>query len=375
MNINGNRREFGMVLGALAATAMGVPGDTQAKAQAPDMVSREHDLSVRVKALPLIKPHALGSGAVVGLIAPGGVVDDAIIEKSVRNLESVGFAVKLGKNIRAAHGGYAGSVAQRLADLHDMFLDNEVKAIWTARGGSGCTALLPHVRYPLIRAHPKILVGYSDITALHLALYRKAGLVTFHGPAAWSTFSDYSVSQMMAVLMSPRPETEINMSVENSRKAIAQSEFALRTLRHGIAEGRLIGGNLSVMSALIGTPFAAPIRNSLLFLEDVSEPPYRIDRMLTQLQQSVGELGQPDGLRLAAGVMLGVFSKVRARDGDASLTLGEVIDEQLGNLPIPTVYGYSFGHIAHQITLPIGVRARLNTAEQTLTLLEPAVRA
>ncbi|MBL0122529.1 MAG: LD-carboxypeptidase [Betaproteobacteria bacterium] len=372
--MNGNRREFGMVLGALAATAMGVPGDTQAKAQAPDMVSREHDLSVRVKALPLIKPHALGSGAVVGLIAPGGVVDDAIIEKSVRNLESVGFAVKLGKNIRAAHGGYAGSVAQRLADLHDMFLDNEVKAIWTARGGSGCTALLPHVRYPLIRAHPKILVGYSDITALHLALYRKAGLVTFHGPA-WSTFSDYSVSQMMAVLMSPRPETEINMSVENSRKAIAQSEFALRTLRHGIAEGRLIGGNLSVMSALIGTPFAAPIRNSLLFLEDVSEPPYRIDRMLTQLQQSVGELGQPDGLRLAAGVMLGVFSKVRARDGDASLTLGEVIDEQLGNLPIPTVYGYSFGHVAHQITLPIGVRARLNTAEQTLTLLEPAVRA
>jgi muramoyltetrapeptide carboxypeptidase len=254
-----------------------------------------------------------------------------------------------------------------------MFLDNEVKAIWTARGGSGCTALLPHIQYPLIRAHPKILIGYSDITALHIALYRKAGLVTFHGPAAWSTFSDYSVSQMLAVLMSPRPETEINMSVENSRKAALQPEFALRTLRHGIAEGRLIGGNLSVLNALIGTPFAAPILDSLLFLEDVSEPPYRIDRMLTQLQQSVGERGQQDGLRHAAGVMLGVFSKVRVQDGDASLSLGEVVDEQLGSLPIPVVYGYSFGHIAHQFTLPIGVRARLDTSQQTLTLREPAV--
>lgn len=375
MIIDRSRREFGKVLGALAATATGVPGIAGAVAQAPVFASSEINLSARRKTLPLIKPHVLGSGAVAGLIAPGGVVDDSIIEKCVRNLASAGFVVKLGKNIRAAHGGYAGTVAQRLADLHDMFLDNEVKAIWTARGGSGCTALLPHIQYPLIRAHPKILIGYSDITALHLALFRHAGLVTFHGPAAWSTFSDYSVSQMQAVLMSPRSETEISMSVENSRKAIEQPEFALRTMRHGVAEGRLIGGNLSVLSALIGTPFAAPIRNSLLFLEDVSEPPYRIDRMLTQLQQSVGALGQRDGLRHAAGVMLGVFSKVRARDGDASLTLDEVIEEQLGNLPIPTVYGYSFGHIAHQFTLPIGVRARLDTAQQTLTLLEPAVIA
>lgn len=321
----------------------------------------------------LIKPAMLKQGDLVALIAPSGVLDDATLEKAVKNLESYGFNVKLSDNIRAVHGGYAGSVTQRLADLHDMFLDKDVKAIWAARGGSGCTALLPGIRYDLIRRNPKILVGYSDITALHLAIYRHAGLITFHGPVAPSSPTDYAVTQMQAVLMSPRPQTEINMSVENERKAVAQPEFSLRTLRHGIAEGRLTGGNLSVLAALIGTPYAAEIENHLVFLEDVREPPYRIDRMLTQLQQSVGGRGEGDGLKRAAGIMLGVFSKSRAPDGDASLTLSEVLDDQFGALPIPAVYGYSFGHIPHQFTIPIGVRARLDTASQTLTLLEPAV--
>jgi len=175
--------------------------------------------------------------------------------------------------------------------------------------------------------------------------------------------------------MSPRPQTEIHMSVENSRKAEKQPEYALRTLRRGIAEGRLIGGNLSVLSALIGTPYAAEIRNQLLFLEDAKEAPYRIDRMLTQLQQSVEGWGQRDGLRHAAGVMLGIFVKTGTPDRDPSLTFDQVVDEHLGGLPIPSVYGYSFGHIAQQFTIPMGVRARLDTEQQTLTLLEPAVIA
>ena len=141
----------------------------------------------------------------------------------------------------------------------------------------------------------------------------------------------------------------------------------------GVAEGRLIGGNLSVLSALVGTPYAAEIENHLVFLEDIREPPYRIDRMLTQLQQSVGKRGERDGLKRAAGIMLGVFSRSRPTDGDASLTLDELLDDHFTALPIPAVVGYSFGHIAHQFTIPIGVRARLDTASQTLTLLEPAV--
>ena len=324
----------------------------------------------------LIKPRAIKPGDLVGLIAPSGVMDDATLERGVRNLESYGFKVKVSENIRAARGGYAGTVAQRLADLHGMFMDRDVKAIWAARGGSGCSALLPNIRYDLIRRNPKILVGYSDITALHLAIYRHAGLVTFHGPVAPSSPTDYAVTQMQAVLMNPRPQTEINMSIENERKTSSQPgqpEFQLRTFRHGVAVGRLIGGNLSVLSALIGTPFAAEIENHLVFLEDVREPPYRIDRMLTQLQQSVGGRGERDGLKHAAGIMLGVFSNSRANDNDASLTLNEVLDDHFKALPIPAVYGYSFGHIADQFTIPIGINARLDTASQTLTLLEPAV--
>ena len=310
----------------------------------------------------------LCQGDVVGLIAPGGVLDDAIIQACASNLESLGFKVKLAANIRAARGGYAGSVAQRLEDLHGMFLDSEVKAIWTARGGSGCTALLPLIRYSLIRAHPKILIGYSDITALHIAILRKAGLVTFHGPVGSSTFSDYSVNQMLAVLMSPRPETVIHMSIENERKAALQPQFKLRTLRAGIAEGRLTGGNLSVLCALLGTPYAPDLHNALLFLEEVDEAPYRVDRLFTQLQQS-------EGLGNTAGVMLGVFQKSNPPDGEASSTLDEVVDDHLLGLAVPAVYGYSFGHISHQFTLPVGVRARLDTQQQTLTLLEPAVIA
>lgn len=354
-----NRREFSTTIATIVA------GVCSARADAVPPVT--------YPARRIIKPAALKPCSLVGLVAPGGVLDDTIIQKCVTNLESLGFTVKLSANIRAARGGYAGTVQQRLDDLHGMFVDKDIKAIWTARGGSGCTGLLPHLQYELIARHPKILIGYSDITALHLALYRRVGLVTFHGPVAWSTPTDYAVTQMQAVLMSPRPQTEINMSVENERKAAAQPEFALRTFCHGIAEGRLTGGNLSVLAALIGTPYAAEIENHLVFLEDVREPPYRIDRMLTQLQQSVGGRGEGDGLKRAAGIMLGVFSRSRAPDGDASLTLSEVLDDQFGAMPIPAVYGYSFGHIPHQFTIPIGVRARLDTASQTLTLLEPAV--
>ena len=352
-----NRRDFGKWL-ALVAGATASTGAYAASSP------RRTPLAKR----PLIKPRALKPGAMVGLIAPSGVLSGATLQKGVSNLEALGFKVKLSPNLRAARGGYAGSVAQRLDDLHGMFLDRDVSAIWAARGGSGCSAMLPGIQYEMIRKHPKILVGYSDITALHLAIQRHAGLVTFHGPVAPSIPSDYALTQMLALLMEPRPKFEIQMSAENSGMAIEQPEFQLRTFRHGIAEGRLIGGNLSVLCALIGTPFAADIRKRLLFLEDVSEAPYRIDRMLTQLQQS-------HDMKTAAGIMLGVFRKCIATDGEPSLTLDEVIDDHFAASPVPSVYGYSFGHIQHQFTIPLGVKARLDTERRTLTLLETAVLA
>jgi len=314
----------------------------------------------------LVKPPRLRRGDVVGLIAPGGVVDDALVQKCFVNLESLGFKVKAGAHLQAAHGGYAGRVEQRLADLHGMFIDREVRAVWAARGGSGCTALLPGIDYALARRHAKIVIGYSDITALHLALYRRAGIVTFHGPVASSTFSPYSVQRLVETLMEPAARVTFDLAPEQLEQAEAQPHLAPHAYRPGRAEGRLMGGNLSTLCALLGTPFAPQAAPSLLFLEDVGEAPYRIDRMLTQL-------GQAGMLRQAAGVMLGVFRKSEATDGEPSLTLAQVLEERLGALRVPAVYGYSFGHVPQQMTLPLGVRARLDTEARTVTLLEAAV--
>ena len=347
-----DRRRFGKTLGALCA---GLALPAWAAPTFGNAGTRR-----------LIKPPRLRAGALIGLVAPSGVENDAGIEAGVRNLESLGFKVKLGKNIRAVRGGYAGTVAERVEDLHAMFHDREVQAIWAARGGSGASALLPHLDYALMRRIPKILIGYSDITALHLAIHRRAGLVTFHGPVASSTFNDYTVNHMLSVLMEPQREYAIHQSIENERKAVEQPQFAMRTIRAGVARGRLVGGNLSLVAALAGTPYAADIRGGLLFLEEVDEEPYRVDRMLTQLQQN-----HPFGS--VAGAMLGVFQKGAAKGGNRQLTMGEVLDDNFAALKIPSVYGYSFGHIPHQMTLPVGVRAELNTAEQTLTLLESAV--
>ncbi|WP_227470269.1 LD-carboxypeptidase [Massilia sp. YMA4] len=315
---------------------------------------------------PLIKPRRLSPGDTVGLITPAGVVSQETIDRSVAHVESLGLRVKLGAHLNAVHGNYAGLWAQRMIDFNAMFRDPEVKAIWAIRGGSGALQLLPHIDYQMVRAHPKILVGYSDLTALHLAINRHAGLVTFHGPLAMSTPSDYATRHLLNVLMEPQPEYVIPMAAENAQRALSAPQYATRTVAPGVATGRLTGGNLSLVAALAGTPYAADIRNSLLFLEDVNEEPYRIDRMLMQLQ-----MNQPFGQ--AAGIMLGVFEGCTPAPGESALTLDETTDQHLRPLAIPAVTGWSFGHIRDQFTLPMGIQARMDTAAQTVTLLEAGV--
>ncbi|QYF95301.1 LD-carboxypeptidase [Massilia sp. PAMC28688] len=314
----------------------------------------------------LIKPPRLRFGDTIGLIAPGGYTDDEAIARAVTKIEQLGFRVRLGEHLREVYGNYAGSVGQRLADLHGMFADSEVKALWCIRGGSGCISLLSSIDYRLLRANPKILIGYSDITALHLAIYRHAGLVTFHGPVAGSGMSVYSNGHMLNVLMDPQAEYTIRMAPENAERALAEPHFGIRTAVHGQASGRLIGGNLSMVAALAGTPYAADFRKRLLFLEEVNEAPYRIERWLTQLDLAVG-------LEQAAGVMIGICDNCVPDEGEHSLTLHETLDMHLKRLSTAAVSGYSFGHIRHQFTLPIGINARLDTLRQTVTLLEAAV--
>lgn len=343
------RRTFGALLAAglaLPATARTCP---------PSVMKR-----------PLIKPPRLRQGDLVGLIAPGGRTNDAAIEAAVQRIEALGFRVKQAANLRAVHGNYAGSVQQRIADLHAMFADRDVKALWCIRGGSGCISLLSSIDYALIRAHPKILLGYSDITALHLALYRHAGLVTFHGPVAMSGPSDYASEHLLAILSAPQARYTIPMALENSRRAIEEPHYAMRTTTHGQASGRLLGGNLSMVAALAGTPYAADFRNCILYLEEVNEEPYRIDRWMTQLDLAVG-------FAKAAGVMIGICENCGPQGENPSLTLDETLDLHLKPLTIPAVSGYSFGHIRHQFTIPVGIKATLDTERQTLTLREAAV--
>ncbi|MFZ4480600.1 MAG: S66 peptidase family protein [Rhodoferax sp.] len=318
------------------------------------------------RAFHLVKPRRLREGGMVGLITPCGFLEQEGIDKAVRNIEELGVRVRLGKHVLARRGRYAGTVAQRLEDLHAMFADPGIDAVWAATGGSGGISLLPHIDYRLIRNHPKIFVGYSDVTCLHLAIHRQTRLVTFHGPVGVSTFSDYSKQHLKAILMQPQEQYVMSMADENRAKAETASQYQIRTARHGTAVGRLTGGNLSLVAALSGTPYAAELQRRLLFLEDISEAPYRIDRMLTQLDLS-------QGLRSTAALILGVFEKCEAPENESSLTLNETIDSHLDRLRIPAVTGYSVGHIAHQMTLPLGLKARLDTSAQTLTLLENAV--
>ena len=352
-----DRRGFGRFLAASCAAA------------AFPVAAAKHS-SPPGKTMQLIKPPRLLPGDTIGLVTPAGQVSRAAIDKAIANTEALGFRVKLGRYLEEVNGNYAGPWQHRVEDLHGMFADPGVKAIWAIRGGSGAMQLLPHLDYGLMRRHPKILVGYSDITALHLAIHRHAGLVTFHGPVGMSTLSDYATEHLLNVLMRPDYGYVIPMALDNSRKAYYEPDnahYALRTVVPGTGTGRLMGGNLALVSALAGTPYAADIRDALLFLEEVNEEPYRVDRMLMQLN-----LNQP--LRTAAGIMLGIFEGCGPADDGPSLTLDETTDQHLRPLKIPAVTGWSFGHIRHQFTLPMGIQARLDTGRQTLTLLEPAVR-
>lgn len=310
-------------------------------------------------------PHRLQPGDTIGMITPGSYISDESLEKAVNNVLKLGFKVKLGKNIRAKRGFNAGTDQQRLDDLHLMFSDDSVAGIWCARGGYGCSRLLPFIDYALIQKNPKALIGYSDITALLNAIYHKTGLVGFHGPVAASELTEYTETQFRAVVMEGKAPYNIPLSAANMEKE--EDAFHPYAIHSGRAKGTLAGGNLSLLAALAGTEYLPDARGKLVFIEDVGEKPYRIDRMLTQLRQAWG-LGQ------AAGIAMGTYADCQPEEGDLSLSLEETIRDRTEDLGIPAIYGLSFGHIDNQCTLPVGIEAELNVEERRLTLLEAAVK-
>ena len=312
--------------------------------------------------MKILKPPRLRRGDVIGLISPASAPLPAEkIEKGVRYLERLGYHVKLGEHVAAQRGYFAGTDAQRLSDLNAMLNDPQVKAIFAIRGGYGSPRLLPFVDYRAVRRQPKIFAGFSDLTALQLALFRRAGLVTFSGPLPgvefWQKPDPYTEEHFWRLLTSTRRVG----SLPNPEKQL------LRTRVPGRAEGRLLGGNLSLLVSNLGTPFSPDYRGAVLALEEVGENFHRIDRMFTQLRNA-GILDQVHGL------VLGLFTDCKPSDpAKPHLKLPEIFDEVLSWVKAPTVEGFQYGHVARKLTLPIGLRARLDADGATLTVLDSAV--
>jgi len=312
----------------------------------------------------LIKPVRLREGATVALIAPSSPPSAEKLAKGIANLTQFGFKILEGKSLRAQNGYLAGTDAERLADLHWAFQNPEIEAVWCIRGGYGAGRLLPDLDFDLIRRNPKPLIGYSDVTALHIAIHQRTGLVTFHGPVAASDYPEDTWSQFRAMLMLPVVPYEIAAPTEGIE--FEPPEYHPFVISPGQATGALTGGNLALLSSLAGTAFAPIFKKKIVFIEDVGEQPYRLDRMLTQLLQAT-DLAQ------AAGIALGVFNDCQPKPGSPSLSLQDALRDRLGGLGIPVVYGIPFGHVDHQATFAYGISAKLDADRMVLTILEAAV--
>ena len=314
----------------------------------------------------IIKPKRLKEGDTIGLIAPGSLLSKDEFDESKKNLENLGFKVVYPNNILARDGYLAGTDKQRADDIHEMFSRKDVNAIIAARGGYGCTRILPLLDYNLIKNNPKILVGYSDVTALLFGIFKETGLICFHGPVGISTFNKFSVDYFTDVLIYPHDK----LIMYNAHETTTKAAYKPVTIRGGFAKGQLVGGNLSLVSSVIGTPYDIDTDGKIIFLEEVGEEPYRIDRMLTQMIEN-GKFNKAAGVAL--GVFLDCISKPKESGINSSFSVLEVMYDRLFRFEIPIVYGMSFGHINNKFTLPFGINAELDTLAQTITLMEPAV--
>jgi muramoyltetrapeptide carboxypeptidase len=312
------------------------------------------------------KGPRLRAGDIVGLIEPasrsGEAFDITLVEEAVR---AMGLVPKRGKHVLNQYGYLAGQDKDRAADLTAMFADKDVRAIFAVRGGWGSARLLPYVDWDVVRANPKFVLGYSDITALHMAIAAKNGAITLHGPNASSAWGKASVDSFRTVAFDAGTPLYANPVPNEDR--LVQRRWRTQTMTGGKAQGKLLGGNLTVLTALAGTEYLPNFDGAILFLEDVGEAEYRVDRMLTQI-------GQAGVLSNLAGVAFGQCTDCKAPDGSTSaFTLNEVLRQHLGSLGVPAFHGGWFGHITDQPTLPVGAWAEIDADAGTLRLLESAV--
>ena len=315
---------------------------------------------------PIVRPPKLGKGSRVALVAPAGpLLETDDLTRAQALCRALGYEPLLGKNAHARHGYLAGTDEERLSDFNSALSDPSVDAIWCIRGGYGSIRLLDRINYDALVDQPRVVIGFSDITAVLNAITQLTGLITFHGPVARSSMSAFTRQHFERILARSAGAGRLERIPFESGVLIPK-ENRIVSLTGGVAEGRLVGGNLSLLQCLIGTPYFPDLAGAILFLEDVGEDLYRVDRMLAHLRLS-------GALRHLAGVLVGRFTDLERSSRDGALGFDEVLANYLAPLRIPVAHGFPVGHIDDQWTIPLGVLARLDADAGELEVLESAV--
>jgi muramoyltetrapeptide carboxypeptidase len=317
-----------------------------------------------------LKPARLQPGQTIGILAPASHLDETDrIELAIETVQSLGFGVRQSQHLRQRHGYFAGDDRQRAADLNAFFADDTIDGMICLTGGWGSSRTLPYLDFSVIRSHPKVFMGYSDITALLNGIHAHTGLVTFHGPLADQTFTPYTLEAFTQVVMQAQANIHLGAPPPfESRPGQVARQDRVWPIVGGKGRGRLLGGNLTLLSHLVGTPYLPDFSEAILFLEDVTETVYRIDRMLTQLRLS-------GALRNLSGLVFGKFTDCPPSSGHVhQFTLAEVLADFAQSLGVPAVRGLMIGHVENMATLPVGCQAELDADAGTLQLLEPGVR-
>ncbi|HMA20920.1 MAG TPA: LD-carboxypeptidase [Gemmatimonadaceae bacterium] len=292
----------------------------------------------------------LGSGSRVALVAPSGILPDrAQVELAIENARSLGWIPILGENVSELHGYLAGTDEQRGADFNKALRDETIDAVWCVRGGYGAMRLLRDIDFAALRANPRPLIGFSDITALHAAIHAECGIVSFHGPTARGELTEFSRDSLLRAV-----EAQVDPCGEAPRA---------RVLRRGKARGRLAGGNLALIASLMGTPWSVDFEGAILIIEDIDEAVYRVDRMMRQLLLA-GALGK------CAAIVAGDFRPPAGETSEGNRSVDEVIAEAAEEAGIPCLAGAPFGHIDDQWTIPLGAVAELDTEARSLRVVE-----
>jgi muramoyltetrapeptide carboxypeptidase len=307
--------------------------------------------------IPTIQPPGLKIGDTVCIVAPASTIEQRDgLNQGIETLESMGFRVRYDERIFQSSRYLAGDDSSRAEELIRSFKDSSIQAVIALRGGYGCARLIPHLTRQRLRPHPKIFMGFSDLTTLHLFFRKRFGWITIHGPMAMTLTPEnlHSNQHLLSLLTDPgyRP----TLSFENLE--------TMETWTPGVAEGELTGGCLSIIATSIGTSYEIKTEGRILFLEDHGEPPYRLDRILTHLRLA-------GKLQSAAGLLLGSFSNCDPTQGTYSAK--DVLREILADLNVPTIAGFPAGHSRENWALPLGARVRLDANTQSITLIEPAI--